>query len=355
MSSVKKIPTVILGGTGYVAGELMRLLHAHPHFERAAVVSDSKPGALIADAFPHLSSAVGDNCFVSVEDAQQLLCSTPDSLVLAAAPHGVSASLIDQLLTYTAQAGRYPKIVDISADYRFRDATAYQAVYRHAHGAPHRMSEFTCALPEHIHTLPHQHVAHPGCFATAMLLSIVPLISLQLIEPRVFVSGITGSTGSGRTPTEGTHHPRRHSNLYSYGALQHRHAPEVVSVVKTVTGAEIECHFVPHSGPFARGIHATTQAKLIKPLAADDVKAALRDFYKDQPFVQVLDQAPHLKDIVSSNYAHLSASTDGGTVAVVSAIDNLTKGAAGGAIQWANRLFGFEQSTGLNAPAPGWT
>jgi N-acetyl-gamma-glutamyl-phosphate reductase common form len=355
MSGIQKIPTVILGGTGYVAGELIRLLHAHPHFDLAAVVSDSKPGVAVADAFPHLSSVVGEQCFVSIESAQQLLCNAPDSLVLAAAPHGVSATLIDQLLIHTAQAGRYPKVVDISADYRFRDTDAYQAVYRHAHGAPQRLSDFICALPEHISALPSQHVAHPGCFATAMLLSIVPLISLKLIEPRVFVSGVTGSTGSGRTPTEGTHHPRRHSDLYSYGALQHRHAPEVVSIVKTVTGDAIECHFVPHSGPFARGIHATTQATLKKALNSNQITAALRDFYKGHPFVQVSNQAPHLKDVVSSNYAHLSATTDGQTVAVVSAIDNLTKGAAGGAVQWANRLFGFDQITGLSAPAPGWT
>ncbi len=355
MNSRLKIPTVILGGTGYVAGELIRLLHMHPHFERVAVVSDSKPGTSVASAFPHLASIVGEQSFVSIDSAQQLLCEATDSLVLAAAPHGVSATLIDQLLTGTARAGRYPKVVDISADYRFRDAAAYQTVYQHAHGAPDRLSEFTCALPEHTTTLASPHVAHPGCFATAMLLSIVPLVALQLIEPRVFVSGITGSTGSGRTPTDGTHHPRRHIELYSYGALQHRHAPEVRSIVKTVTGQSIECHFVPHSGPFARGIHATTQATLIKPFSSQEMIAALRDFYADQPFVHVLGHAPRLKDVVSSNYAHLSATTDGTTVAVVSAIDNLTKGAAGGALQWANRLFGFEQSTGLTAPAPGWT
>jgi N-acetyl-gamma-glutamyl-phosphate reductase len=355
MSDAPPIPAIVLGGSGYVAGELLRLLAGHPRFKVAAVVSDSRPGESVARAFPHLACVYGEQTFVSVEDAEAAISSLPSSVVLAAAPHGVSAALIDRLLTAAHAAGTRPRIVDISADYRFADAGAYAAVYKHAHGAPQRLAEFTCALPEHLVGTPPEHVAHPGCFATAMLLALVPLVALDLVEPEFFVSGVTGSTGSGRTPVDGTHHPRRHSDLYSYGALAHRHAPEVVGIVERLTGQATRLHFVPHSGPFARGILATTQARLRRPMSAAAVRGALAEFYGGHPFVRIQDESPRLKDVVTSNYAHLSAAADGDTLAVTSVIDNLVKGAAGGAIQWANRLCGLDETAGLTTPAPGWT
>ncbi|HXQ63559.1 MAG TPA: N-acetyl-gamma-glutamyl-phosphate reductase [Steroidobacteraceae bacterium] len=355
MSAVDRIPTLVLGGTGYVAGELLRLLALHPHLELRAAVSDSKPGVRLAAAFPHLAPVYPETTFVGAVEAEELIARLPVSAVLAAAPHGVSAGLIDRLLASAAAAGTRPRVVDISADYRFADAAAYAAVYGHPHGAPARLRDFTCAVPEHLATLATPHVAHPGCFATAMLLAVVPLLKLGLIEPVFYVAGVTGSSGSGRMPVDGTHHPQRHSDLYSYSALTHRHAPEVVAIARSITGREAELHFVPHSGPFARGIHATTQARLIAPMTSGELHAALAAFYSGQQFVRVLGQAPRLKDVVASNYAQLSVSTSGRTVAVMSVLDNLTKGAAGGAVQWMNRLYGWPEATGLAAPAPGWT
>ena len=355
MNESTRIPTLVLGGTGYVAGELLRLIAGHPRLTLAGILSDSKPGERVAVAFPHLAVAYPQTTYRSLAEIESLITSTPDLAVLAAAPHGVSAELIDRLLTVASSAGTRLRIVDISADYRFTDAAAYQSVYKHAHGAPTRLADFTCALPEHLTSLPTAHVAHPGCFATAMLLALVPLVTLNLIEADVFVSGVTGSTGSGRSPVEGTHHPRRHSDLYSYGALAHRHAPEVMGIVHRLTGTSVRLHFVPHSGPFARGIHATTQARLLRPLSSEDIRAVLAEFYQGQPFVRVLNEAPRMKDVVGSNYAHLSATTDGTSLAVMSVIDNLTKGAAGGAVQWLNRLYGWDQTLGLTAPAIGWT
>lgn len=350
-----RIPTLVLGGTGYVAGELLRLIAGHPKLALRAVLSDSKPGERIAAAFPHLAAVYPDVVFSSLDDVLKLVGELPTCAILSAAPHGVSAELIDRILTHAAHAGTQPRVVDISADYRFADAEAYAKVYKHAHGAPSRLKDFTCAVPEHLAQLTTPHVAHPGCFATTMLLAIVPLLKLGLVDPEIYVSGVTGSTGAGRTPTAGTHHPQRHSDLYSYNALAHRHAPEVVAVARVASGVEAVLNFVPHSGPFARGIHATTQARLVKPLTGPEVIAKLREFYVGQPFVRVLDDAPRVKDIVASNYAHLSATTNGRTVAVLSVADNLTKGAAGGAVQWMNRLYGWDQTTGLTAPAPGWT
>ena len=349
------LPAIVLGGTGYVAGELLRLLAAHPQLRLAAVMSDSQPGEPVAAAFPHLAAAYADTCFVSQAEVQALLGREPQCAVFSAAPHGVSAQLIDALLSAAAAAGTRPRVVDISADFRFSAAADYETVYRHAHGAPARLKEFTCAVPEHLAELQTAHVAHPGCFSTATLLASVPLLSLGLATPVLFVSGITGSTGSGRKPVAGTHHPLRHSDLYAYNVLSHRHAPEIAACARAASGVDAEFAFVPHSGPFARGIHVTVQARLTKSLDSAGVLAALREFYARSPFIRVSGDAPRVKDVATTNFAHLSAAANGRTVAVMCAIDNLNKGAAGGAVQWMNRMLNLPETSGLMAPAPGWT
>ena len=351
----ERIPAVVLGGTGYVAGELLRLIAAHPRFELAAAVSDSQPGEPLAAAFPHLGSVYPDERFTSQAQAQEIVSTARASAVFSAAPHGASAALIDALLRTAERAGTQPRIVDISADFRYATPQAYAAVYRQPHAAPARLAQFSCALPEHLRELPTAHVGHPGCFATAILLASVPLLAARLIAPTLFVSGVTGSTGSGRKPVEGTHHPLRHADLYSYGALKHRHVPEVTACARAACGVEAHFAFVPHSGPFARGIHVTVQAQLARALDSAALLAALREFYALAPFVRVDSQAPRIKDVTGSNYAHLSGAVAGGTVAVLCAIDNLNKGAAGGAVQWMNRMFDLPETTGLTAPAPGWT
>ena len=348
-------PAIVLGGTGYVAGELLRLIAGHPQLEVAAVLSDSQPGARVADAFAHLYGAYPALKFAGPDEVHAVIRHSPVSALFSAAPHGVSAAIVDRLLAAAAAAGTRVHCVDISADFRYSSQAAYEAVYKHAHGAPARIREFTCAIPEHLQKSPTAHVAHPGCFATATLLASVPLLALGLTDPRLFVTGITGSTGSGRKPVEGTHHPHRHSDLYSYGALSHRHVPEIMACAKLATGVEADFNFVPHSGPFARGIHVTVQASLKNSISTAQALDALKAYYKDCPFVRVADTAPRIKDVATSNYSHLSAVTNGNSIAVMAVLDNLNKGAAGGAIQWMNRLLGIAETTGLTAPAPGWT
>jgi len=187
-----------------------------------------------------------------------------------------------------------------------------------------------------------------------MLLSIVPLLKLGIAEPDLYAVGITGSTGSGREPKPTTHHPLRQSNLFAYNPLAHRHVPEVTAIAERVSGVMPALHFVPHSGPFARGIHMTVQGALRSGLDRDAVAAELEKFYADAPFVRIVDGTPKVKDVVGSNYAHLGVAADAGTVAVFCVIDNLTKGAAGGGVQWMNRLLGFPESTGLVLSGPGW-
>jgi N-acetyl-gamma-glutamyl-phosphate reductase common form len=348
-------PAIVLGGTGYVAGELLRLIAGHPQLKVAAVLSDSQPGAAVAGAFAHLRCAYPDLKFSGADEVHDVVRRSPVSALFSAAPHGISAAIVDRLLTAAAAAGTRVHCVDISADFRYSSQAAYEAVYKHAHGAPARIREFTCAIPEHLQKSPTPHVAHPGCFATATLLASVPLLALGLTDTRLFVTGITGSTGSGRKPVEGTHHPHRHSDFYSYGALSHRHVPEITACAKLATGIEADFNFVPHSGPFARGIHVTVQASLKNSISTAQALEALKSYYQDCPFVRVADSAPRVKDVATSNYANLSAVTNGNSIAVMSVLDNLNKGAAGGAIQWMNRLLGLTETSGLTTPAPGWT
>jgi N-acetyl-gamma-glutamyl-phosphate reductase common form len=349
------IPAFVLGGRGYVAGELLRLIAGHPRLVLAGVLSDSQPGTPVAAAFPQLRSSYPKLEFASLQEIEASIRHTPETALFCAAPHGVAAAIIDRLLCTAEAGGVRTHCVDISADFRYASAKAYESVYKHAHGAPARIGQFTCAVPEHLSAAPTPHMSHPGCFATAALLASVPLLASGLTENRLFITGITGSTGSGREPSDATHHPLRHSDLYSYGALSHRHVPEIAACAKRTTGIEAEFNFVPHSGPFARGIHVTVQASLKKPIDSAQALAALSTYYRDRPFVRVIETAPRVKDVVTSNYSNLSAVTNGTSIAVMAVLDNLNKGAAGGAMQWMNRLLGFDESTGLTAPAPGWT
>jgi N-acetyl-gamma-glutamyl-phosphate reductase common form len=348
------VPAIVLG-SGYVAGELLRLLAVHPHFRLRAIVSESRAGEPVSASFPHLAPLYPELAFVTGAAGRALVADWPDCAVFGAGAHGSSARAIDELLSAAGAAGTTARVVDVSADFRYRDAADYERVYGRAHGAPARLVEFTCAVPEQQRELPAGQIAHPGCFATAILLGLVPLLADGLIEPLVYVAGVTGSTGAGRAPSAGTHHPQRHANLYAYHPLAHRHAPEVAAIAAAASGVLPEVAFIPHSGPFARGIHVTIQARLEQAMSGEEVRAALARYYDRAPFVSVQADPPQLKDVVTSNHARLSAATLGRMVAVVCVIDNLVKGAAGGAVQWMNRRYGLDEATGLRASAPGWT
>ena len=348
----ERIPAIVLGGTGYVAGELLRLIAQHPNLELQAAVSDSRSGTPIRQTFAHLQGAFGNQHFISMEQAPDYL--EPLTAVFSAAPHGASAALIAELLKQGAAQEKTLRVVDVSADFRFASNAAYKAVYGHDHGAPEILNQFCCAVPEHLAVTDLPHVGHPGCFATALLLAAVPLLDMQVAGPDLYAVGVTGSTGSGRSSTETTHHPVRHANMFAYKALSHRHGPEVAGICETLTGIKPQLHFIPHSGPFARGIHMTVQAQLREHISADELRARFQDFYADQPFVQIVDGPPKMKDVVGSNYAHVGIAVENGSVAVFTTVDNLVKGAAGGAVQWMNRLLNLDETAGLLAAGPGW-
>ncbi|MDJ0926143.1 MAG: N-acetyl-gamma-glutamyl-phosphate reductase [Gammaproteobacteria bacterium] len=348
-----RIPVMVLGGSGYVAGELLRLLATHPRLEVAAVLSESRAGDRVSDVFPQLQTRYGDLRF---GDRRSLLAQLPAGRLglFSAAPHGASAALIAEFVQAAGAAATELTVVDVSADFRYENPEDYAAVYGQPHGAPTLLTQFTAALPEHLAVSERPHIGHPGCFATALLLATVPLLELGLTRGGLHASGVTGSTGSGRSPLATTHHPERHSNLFAYKPLAHRHAPEVTGICAQLTGKHAALHFVPHSGPFARGIHLTLQAQLETAKSGDELRGLLADFYASSQFVQVRDGTPRIKDVVGSNFAHLGIATDGDAVAVFVAIDNLVKGAAGGAIQWMNRQLDLPESSGLDAPAMAW-
>lgn len=349
------IPTAILGATGYVGGETLRLLGAHPTFELAAAVSDSRAGQAIAQTFPHLAAQLADTNFSAHSNWVEQLDTGSEVAVFSTMPHGTSAGTIADALERLAARNVNAHVVDASADFRYATLDAYTAVYGDGHGAPSLIEEFASGLPEHVAGKPAEHIGNPGCFATAMLLAAVPLLASGLSDEHLFITGITGSTGSGRSPSDGTHHPERHSNLYAYKPLGHRHAPEVAEMTAAATGVTPKLHFVPHSGPFTRGIYANVQAKLSRPASADDVRARFADAYANCPFVRVVEGTPRIKHVVASNYAEIGVAVDNDVVLVMSTIDNLVKGAAGGAMQWMNRLWDLPDTTGLSAVAPAWT
>ncbi len=352
---MSSIPAVVLGATGYVGGELLRLIAGHPNFDLLAAVSESRAGDPVADVFAHLFPAYGDTPFAAhdtwldrVEPGSQLA-------LFSAAPHGASAAMIANCLAAVESKNIDVHIVDASADFRYADQAAYEAVYGTPHGAPQLLDAFVCAVPEHLADTDAQHVGHPGCFATAILLAAVPLLQSGLTKAELFVTGITGSTGSGRSLQPGTHHPERHSNLYAYKPLVHRHAPEIASLAAAASGRETQVNFVPHSGPYARGIFATIQAKATTRVSFDELLAAFEHAYANAPFVRITVGSPKLKHVVASNMCEVGISVTDDTVVVMSAIDNLVKGAAGGAVQWMNRLFDKPETAGLTAVAPAWT
>jgi len=352
---MNRIDAIVLGATGYVGGEFLRLVHAHPVFRLAAAVSGSRSGARIADVFPHLGAAYPQEVFADAGSWPSGLDRGTNLALFSAAPHGASADGLAAALDAAGRRDLQVRVVDTSADFRFSDAAAFEKIYGGRHPQPGLLREFFCAVPEHQAGIPARHAAHPGCFATAIALACVPLAHAGVADDTVYVTGTTGSTGSGRSPQDGTHHPERHSNLYAYKPLQHRHVPEVEALVEHAATRRLAISFVPQSGPFARGIYVIVQAKLAKPAPADDIRSLFRKQYAQGEFVRILDGIPKLKDVVASNYAHIGISVSGSNVVVMCAIDNLVKGAAGGAMQWMNRLWSLPDSSGLQMPAPAWS
>src|SRR5690606_30051691 len=309
---------VVIAATGYVGGEMLRLIAAHPRFTLRAAVSESRAGQSLGAVFPQLAGAYAETGFCKPGTWIDGLDRGSKLALFSAAPHGASAAVVADALEKAGRRNLDVDVVDCSADFRYADAEQYAGVYKAPHAAPALLGAFSCGLPEQVSGVPSEHVGHPGCFTTAVLLASVPVAGLS--SGPLFVTAITGSTGSGRAAQPGTHHPERHSNLYAYKALAHRHAPELEALTEGATGHRVAFHFVPHSGPFSRGIYATLQATLADGAPAGTVGDAFRNYYEGAPFVRIVDGAPKLKNVVGSNYCHIGIAEADGVAVVMSAI-----------------------------------
>lgn len=332
------IRTAILGASGYVGGELLRLLARHPLLRPTRLFGDSKAGQPLASVHPHIASALRD---LPLERFTAEALEEVD-LVLAALPHGESQKIAGSILD------RGCKIVDLGADFRLRDPLAYAVWYGEAHAAPALLDRFVYGIPElHREAIRSaQAVAAAGCYPTAAILALAPLVRAGLVDPAsLIVDAASGVSGAGRTAKEATAFNTIEGSFSAYGLLSHRHTAEME---QTLDGTVL---FTPHLAPMARGILATCYGTATRSMAAEEPLQVLRDAYAGEPFVRVSDEPPATKWVTGSNGAVVTARYDArtGRVLALAAIDNLGKGAAGQMIQCANLMCGLDEATGLAA------
>ncbi len=325
------IRAAILGASGYVGGELMRLLAAHPGIEVARAFGASAAGKPVSDLHPHLGLAYGGQVFGAWDPALLDGC----DLMFAALPHGESQKLVDAI------GGR--KFVDLGADFRLDTAEDYEAWYGEPHRRPDLLASFVYGLPEFRRSAiaGSDRVAAPGCYPTAASLALKPLLDAGAIETQgIVVDAASGVSGAGRGASAATHLCAVDGNFRAYGLLNHRHTAEM----QMVTGAEVL--FTPHLAPMSRGILATCYARAT---GTCDPLAILFEAYEAEPFVHVGEAPPETKWATGSNAAFLTARYDPrtGIVVALAAIDNLGKGAAGQMIQCANLMLGLDETAGL--------
>ena len=311
----------ILGGAGYTAGELIRLLLNHPEAELVFVNSESNAGNLLTDVHEGLYGETVMT-FTSEMPFDQV------DVVFFCFGHGKSEAFLKE-----HKIPANVKIIDLAQDFRL--------------AAPG--NDYVYGLPEinkaQIATA--QHVANPGCFATCIQLGLLPAASLGIIKSDVAVNAITGSTGAGQKPGATTHFSWRNNNMSIYTAFQHQHVPEIKQSLKQVQGhLEAEIDFIPYRGDFARGIFATEVVKTDMPL--EDIVKGYKDFYKDAKFTHYVDKAIDMKQVVNTNKALVHCDKYGDKLLITSTIDNLLKGAVGQAVQNMNIMFGIDEMAGLH-------
>ena len=332
------IRTAILGASGYVGGELLRLLSAHPELVPAKLFGGSKAGETVASVHPHLAANFAGAEF---ERFGELSLDGID-LVFAALPHGKSQEIAPTVLD------RGIPFVDLGADFRLADAATYERWYGHEHQAPELLGRFTYGIPElnRAKIAGAKAVAAAGCYATAAILAMKPLVDRALVKPAsLIVDAASGASGAGREAKESTGFCTVTENFAAYGLLGHRHTAEM----EMALGATVL--FTPHLAPMSRGILATCYAEAARPMAASEPLQALAESYADEPFVFVTGDPPSTKWVAGSNAARLTARYDErtGRVLALAAIDNLGKGAAGQMIQCANLMLGLEETAGLSS------
>jgi N-acetyl-gamma-glutamyl-phosphate reductase len=330
----------VIGASGYTGVELLRLISAHPDFDLTIATADSNAGGSAARLAPSLAAAFPDLHFGSF-DVEEIRTAGLD-LVFLGLPHEAALGVVPQLVD---QVGC---VVDLSAAFRLRDPAAYPHWYGFTHDQPELLRRAVYGLPERTRSdLPGARlVATPGCYVTAATLALGPLLDAGLVEStRIVVDAVSGVSGAGRNLTPATAFCTVDENFTAYGLLDHRHTPEIEQNL----GAEVL--FTPHLAPMSRGILATCYARPAAgtDLTTDVLLEALTKVYRDEPFVVVTAESPSTKAAQGSNVAFVTARFDprSGYIVVLCALDNLTKGASGGAVQAANVALGLDETAGL--------
>jgi N-acetyl-gamma-glutamyl-phosphate reductase len=338
--STNKIRCAILGGSGYTALELMKILLCHPHAEIVAVTS--RDAQAVSESHPSLLHRLDLNC--EPFDAQALKAKGVQ-VAFGCLPHGASAEAVKPLLCEGI------RVVDLSADYRLRDPKVFETWY----GEPHHDVE---NLPQAVYGLPEIYgeklaganlVANPGCYPQTGILGLAPLVKHNLIELRgIIVNSVSGVSGAGRTPKLTTHFPECNESVVAYSVGKHRHTPEIEQTLTDIAGSPVEVIFTPHLVPMDRGIHSTIYAVPKVYVTEKELHQIYCDFYAKMPFVRVRTTPPATKDTAHTNYLDLCVKVVRGKVIVLVAEDNLVRGASGVAVQNFNHMFGFPETTGLN-------
>ncbi|NLW43779.1 MAG: N-acetyl-gamma-glutamyl-phosphate reductase [Syntrophomonadaceae bacterium] len=339
---------VVIIGDGYTAADLVRILSLHEKVRITAVTSVENVGAKLSELYPSLTGLV--DITLQETDLDQL--KTRADAAFLALPHGLSVPIVAELV----ESGI--KCVDLGADFRLKDVEVYKKHYQLEHGRPDLLREAVYGLPEiyrqEVKTA--RIVANPGCYPTGAILGLAPLLRTGLISSKgIIVDSKSGVTGAGRGLSRNTHFCEVNEGFKAYGVGNHRHAPEIEQELSAAAGEKISITFTPHLVPMSRGILTTAYAEMKPGVRPDEIRGALEESYGSERFVKVLPAGtyPQTRWVYGSNYVHIGVfvNPDDGRVIVITAIDNLTKGASGQAVQNFNLLFGLDEAEALKAPA----
>ena len=337
--TTKKIRIGIFGGSGYGGSELLRILLSHPNAEVTLVTANEHAGKPVGEVHRNLYGLTNLN-FQKAPDEPAAL-EDLDCLFLAL-PHGQAMDIVPRLPANL-------KVVDLSGDFRLRDKDEFAQHYGQDHTAIETQAEFVYGLTETNRERIRRArlISNPGCFATATLLGLAPLVASQMIEGRVIVDAKTGSSGSGAKPAANTHHPQRMNSFYAYKPFTHQHVPEIEQELRSVGEWNSEFVFMTHSLPVARGIFASIYVETKSELTEEELRTNFTEFYRDSAFVRIVKGSPDINWVKTTNFCDIGFAVRGRQVVIFSALDNLVKGAAGQAIQNMNLMFGLCEKTGL--------
>lgn len=347
MRHMNRIKTAIVGASGYSGMELLRLLLGHPGVELVAVTSRQEAGKSLESVFPRFGKLPGA-ALTFLAPAPDVIAATGAEVAFLALPHGVAADIARGLLD------RGLRVIDLSADFRLRDAAVYEEYYGAAHPAPDLLMEAVYGLPEvraeEIRAA--RLVASPGCYPTSILLPLLPLLRANLLDHTTIVANsLSGVSGAGRKADLSLLFCECHESARAYGVPRHRHLSEIEQELSLAAGETVVVSFIPHLIPVNTGIVTTTTAQLRAGVVPEAVGAALTQAYQAQPFVRLLGQGgcADIKNVSRTNFVDIGWQSDPrtGRVLLLSAEDNLGKGAGGQAVQSFNLMFGFSETAGL--------